>query len=103
MTGEPYLTANARFPQQRANQGRVVMVDKADKDISRRKLLKTATIGAIAIGGATALNMAAPGTAHAIVRQLPTTWDETWDVIVIGSGLPRVFAARPGERGGGTA
>jgi len=93
MTGEPYLTANARFPQQRANQGRVVMVDKADKDISRRKLLKTATIGSIAIGGATALNMAAPGTAHAIVRQLPTTWDETWDVIVIGSGFAGLSAA----------
>ena len=61
--------------------------------MSRRSLLKTAAIGSMAAGGGTALNMAAPGTALAIARPLPASWDETWDVIVVGSGFSGLAAA----------
>jgi len=61
--------------------------------ISRRSLLKTVGMGTLAVGGGLALNMAAPGTAEAIVRKLPATWDETWDVVVVGSGFAGLAAA----------
>lgn len=62
-------------------------------DLSRRSVLKTVALGAVALGGGTALNMATPGTAEALVRKLPGKWDETWDVIVIGSGFAGLSAA----------
>ena len=37
------------------------------KGISRRSMLKTVAMGAVAAGGGLALNMAAPGTAEAMV------------------------------------
>ena len=55
-------------------------------EISRRSLLKTLAAGAAMAGGGFALNLAAPATAEAMVKKLPATWDETWDVIVVGSG-----------------
>jgi fumarate reductase flavoprotein subunit len=58
-------------------------------NVSRRSVLK----GAAAIGAGLALNMAAPGTAEAAVRKLPATWDETWDVVVVGSGFAGLGAA----------
>lgn len=67
--------------------------DSSPKDISRRSMLKTVAMSALAAGGGLALNMAAPGTAEAIVRKLPATWDETWDVIVVGSGFAGLAAA----------
>ena len=67
--------------------------DSSPKDISRRSMLKTVAMGALAAGGGLALNMAAPGTAEAMVRKLPATWDETWDVVVIGSGFAGLAAA----------
>lgn len=64
------------------------------KGVSRRSVLKGAVaLGAIAAGGGMALNMAAPGTAEAIVRKMPAKWDETWDVIVVGSGFAGLAAA----------
>jgi fumarate reductase flavoprotein subunit len=61
--------------------------------ISRRSLLKGATaMGVVSLGGL-ALNLSAPGTAEAITKKLPTKWDETWDVIVIGSGFAGLAAA----------
>jgi fumarate reductase flavoprotein subunit len=60
-----------------------------NRDLSRRSVLK----GAVAIGAGLALNMAAPGTAEAAVRKLPATWDETWDVVVVGSGFAGLAAA----------
>lgn len=64
------------------------------KSVSRRSVLKGAVaLGAIAAGGGLALNMAAPGTAEAIQRKLPKKWDETWDVVIIGSGFAGLAAA----------
>ncbi len=62
-------------------------------EISRRSLLKTMVAGAAVVGGGLALNLAAPATAEAAVKKLPTTWDETWDVIVVGSGFAGLAAA----------
>ena len=74
--------------------------DSNSTEISRRPMLKTVAMGAPAAGGGLALNMAAPGTAEAIVRKLPGTWDETWDVIVIGSGFAGLAAsAEPAAAG----
>ncbi|MFH1080442.1 MAG: flavocytochrome c [Pseudomonadota bacterium] len=66
----------------------------AGKGVSRRSVLKGAvTLGAMTVGGGLALNMAAPGSAEAMVRKLPTKWDETWDVVVVGSGFAGLAAA----------
>ena len=62
--------------------------------VSRRSLLKgAAAFGAIASMGGLALNLASPGTAEAAERKLPKKWDETWDVVVIGSGFAGLAAA----------
>ncbi|HOI72637.1 MAG TPA: flavocytochrome c [Syntrophales bacterium] len=69
--------------------------------LSRRSILKGAvTLGAVTMGGTLALNMAVPGTAEAMVKKLPQKWDETWDVVVIGSGFAG-FAAAAVAAGGG--
>jgi fumarate reductase flavoprotein subunit len=62
-------------------------------EISRRSLLKTLAAGAAMAGGGFALNLAAPATAEAMVKKLPANWDETWDVIVVGSGFAGLAAA----------
>ncbi|PKU24922.1 flavocytochrome c [Telmatospirillum siberiense] len=72
----------------------------SNKDLSRRSVLKSVALGAVALSGGTALNMAVPGTAQALVRKLPTQWDETWDVIVIGSGFAGLAAAAEAAGGG---
>jgi fumarate reductase flavoprotein subunit len=62
--------------------------------VSRRSVLKGAiTMGAVAVGGGLALNMAAPGSAEAMIKKLPKKWDETWDVVVVGSGFAGLSAA----------
>ncbi|MFA5183074.1 MAG: FAD-dependent oxidoreductase, partial [Syntrophales bacterium] len=62
--------------------------------VSRRSVLKGAiTMGAVAVGGGLALNMAAPGAAEAMIKKLPKKWDETWDVVVVGSGFAGLAAA----------
>jgi fumarate reductase flavoprotein subunit len=61
--------------------------------MSRRSLLKTMAMSAAAVGGGFALSMAAPGTAEAQAKKLPEKWDETWDVVVIGSGFAGLAAA----------
>ncbi len=64
------------------------------KEMSRRSVLKGAlAMGALAAGSGMALNLAAPGSAEAMVRKLPTKWDETWDVVVVGSGFAGCSAA----------
>jgi urocanate reductase len=64
------------------------------KGVSRRSILKGAVaLGAIAAGGGMALNMAAPGAAEAMIKTLPKKWDETWDVVVVGSGFAGLAAA----------
>jgi len=63
------------------------------KGVSRRSVLK----GAVAMGAAAAsglaLNMGVPGSAEAMIKKLPTKWDETWDVVIIGSGFAGLAAA----------
>lgn len=66
---------------------------KTNNELSRRSLLKTLAMSVAAVGGGMALNMAAPGTAEASVKKLPVSWDETWDVIVVGSGFAGLSAA----------
>ena len=62
--------------------------------VSRRSILKGAvTMSAVALGGGLALNMAAPGAAEAMIKKLPKKWDETWDVVVVGSGFAGLAAA----------
>lgn len=62
--------------------------------ISRRSMLKgAAALGAVAMGGNLALNLAAPGSAEAAVKKLPGKWDETWDVVIVGSGFAGLAAA----------
>jgi fumarate reductase flavoprotein subunit len=70
------------------------------QEMSRRSMLKTMGLSALAVGGGMALNMAAPGTAEAMVRKLPTTWDETWDVVVVGSGFAGLSAAAEAAKAG---
>ena len=73
------------------------------KGITRRQLLKAASaVGATASLGAMALNMATPGTAEAMAKALPKRWDETWDVIVIGSGFAGLAAAAEAAGKGAT-
>ncbi len=62
--------------------------------VSRRSVLKGAVaLGAVAMTGGFALNLAAPGTAQAALKKMPTKWDETWDVVVVGSGFAGLAAA----------
>ena len=68
--------------------------DAKQKGISRRSLLKgVAAVGAMGSLGGLALNLAAPGTAEAMTKKLPQKWDETWDVVIIGSGFAGLAAA----------
>jgi fumarate reductase flavoprotein subunit len=77
----------------------------ADKQpISRRTLLKgTVTVGAAAASGALALNLGTPGTAEAKVKPLPKKWDETIDVVVVGSGFAGLAAAAEAAAAGAKA
>ncbi|MCK7509062.1 MAG: hypothetical protein MZV70_36870 [Desulfobacterales bacterium] len=50
----------------------------------------------MAMTGGFALNLAAPGTAQAALKKMPTKWDETWDVVIVGSGFAGL------GRGGGS-
>ncbi|WP_367360428.1 flavocytochrome c [Syntrophus buswellii] len=69
--------------------------------VSRRSVLKGAVaMGAVAVGGGLALNMSAPDRAEAAVKKLPSKWDETWDVVVIGSGFAGLAAAAEAAGGG---
>jgi len=66
----------------------------SEMNLSRRSVLKGAmTLGALTVGSGLALNMGVPGTAEAAVKQLPKKWDETWDVVVVGSGFAGLAAA----------
>ena len=71
------------------------------KGVSRRSVLKGAVaMGAMTVGSGLALNLAGPGTAEAMVKKLPAKWDETWDVVVVGSGFAGLAAAAEAAGGG---
>jgi len=62
--------------------------------ISRRSVLKGAVaLGAVAVSGGLALNLASPGSAEAALKKMPRKWDETLDVVIIGSGFTGLSAA----------
>lgn len=69
----------------------------AEGGITRRNLLKGAVTVAIAGAGMTAMNLSAavtaPGKASKTKKVLPTKWDETYDVVIIGSGFAGLAAA----------
>ena len=63
------------------------------KSLSRRNFLKTAG-GTAAVAGLAAGGLAlSPWTAEAACDVLPKQWDETYDVVVIGSGFAGLAAA----------
>ncbi len=71
------------------------------KGVSRRSVLKGAVaLGAMTVGSGMALNLASPGTADAMIKKLPAKWDETWDVVVVGSGFAGQAAAAEAAGGG---
>ncbi len=72
---------------------------KTDKTLTRRNFLKTAgTTAAVAgLAGGAALT---PWTADAACSNLPKKWDETYDVVVIGSGFAGLAAAYEAKKAG---
>ncbi len=74
--------------------------DAEQKGLSRRSVLKSAAALGMASLGGLALNLAKPETAEAVTRKLPTKWDETYDVIVVGSGFAGLAAAAEASGGG---
>ncbi|AJY71931.1 Mrd [Geobacter sulfurreducens] len=61
--------------------------------IARRDFLKSSlVVGLATASGALALNLGA-STAEAAARKMPSKWDETFDVVVIGSGFAGLAAA----------
>lgn len=68
---------------------------------NRRTVLKGALgFGVLASTGGFALNLASPGSAEAAIRKIPTKWDETIDVVVVGSGFAGLAAAAEAAGGG---
>jgi flavocytochrome c len=63
------------------------------KSVSRRNFLKTAGTAAAVAGLATSGVALAPWTAEAACATLPKKWDETFDVVIIGSGFAGLAAA----------
>lgn len=73
---------------------------KISKALSRRNFLKTAG-GAAAIAGISTSGLAlTPWTAEAACATLPKKWDETYDVVVIGSGFAGLAAAYEAKKAG---
>ena len=71
-----------------------VMKGKMSTPISRRSLLKgSVAFGVLASSGGLALNLAAPGSVEAGTKVMPQKWDETVDVVVVGSGFAGLAAA----------
>ena len=63
------------------------------KSISRRDWLKTAAAGSVILTGASAASAKA-------VDPMPAKWDETFDVVVIGSGFAGLAAAIEARQAG---
>ncbi len=69
-------------------------ITAAATTLSRRSVLKGAIgLGVLASTGGLAMNLTAPGPAEAAVRTLPKKWDETIDVVIVGSGFAGLAAA----------
>ncbi|PKN76500.1 MAG: flavocytochrome c [Deltaproteobacteria bacterium HGW-Deltaproteobacteria-10] len=73
---------------------------KLSKALSRRKFLKTAG-GAAAVAGLATSGLAlTPWTAEAACTPMPKKWDETYDVVVVGSGFAGLAAAYEAKKAG---
>ncbi|PKN70993.1 MAG: flavocytochrome c [Deltaproteobacteria bacterium HGW-Deltaproteobacteria-12] len=71
------------------------------KGVNRRSFLKgAAAVGAATVVSGLALNMALPGSAEAAKRPLPKKWDETIDVVIVGSGFAGWAAAAEAAKAG---
>lgn len=74
--------------------------DQADKTLTRRNFLKTtggiAATAAVVAGGMNLL----PAKAEAAADAMPKKWDETYDVVVIGSGFAGLAAAIEAKNAG---
>ena len=69
--------------------------------VSRRTILKGGVgLGVLASTGGLALNLSRPGSTEAALRELPKKWDETIDVVIIGSGFAGLAAAAEAAGGG---
>ena len=74
--------------------------DVEKKSISRRNFLKTAgTTAAVAGLAASGIPMMA-GSAQAACDELPKKWDETYEVVVVGSGFAGMAAAIEAKNAG---
>jgi flavocytochrome c len=74
--------------------------DTTEKTLSRRSFLKTAG-GAAAVAGMTVSGIPLiSGQAEAAGDTLPKKWDETYDVVVIGSGFAGLAAAIEAKNAG---
>jgi flavocytochrome c len=73
--------------------------DIAKKTLSRRNFLKTAG-GAAAVAGLAASGLGLPVQAQAAGDALPKKWDETYDVVIIGSGFAGLAAAIEAKNAG---
>lgn len=60
---------------------------------SRRTFLQGAVTLGVAAASGLALNLSTPGSAEAMTRTLPKKWDETIDVVIVGSGFAGLAAA----------
>lgn len=60
---------------------------------ARRNLMKGAVTAAVAGAGLAAMNLQAAPAEGSVKRQLPTKWDETYDVVIVGSGFAGLAAA----------
>lgn len=72
--------------------------EKNAKTLSRRNFLKTAGATAAVAGLATGGMTLAPWTAEAAA--IPKKWDETYDVVIIGSGFAGLAAAYEAKKAG---
>lgn len=73
---------------------------KVLKALSRRNFLKTAG-GAAAVAGLATSGLAlTPWTAEAACTVMPKKWDETYDVVVVGSGFAGLAAAYEAKKAG---
>jgi flavocytochrome c len=66
---------------------------KLSKELTRRKFLKTAGGAAAVAGLATSGIALTPWTAEAACTPMPKKWDETYDVVIVGSGFAGLAAA----------
>lgn len=73
---------------------------KTNEGLSRRGFLKAGAAVSAAAASGMAMNLLAAPKAEAFSRPLPAKWDQSYDVIVIGSGFAGLAAAAEAATGG---